>query len=210
MDWGFDYMQRQGPSAPEPRTWLPDGAGGAVYLRLSTRPVEQIQSPRDEAFRQGVTDGAYWMRKPGPNAEVVIVYQGAVATAAIEAAGRIGNDRRDIGVLAVTSADRLHAGWASAGRARAQGIETARSHIESLLENLPAHCLLVTVVDGHPATLSWLGGVSGHRVAALGVDHFGQSGTIGDLHRHFKVDAQAIVSAACANSYGRPLSLRVG
>lgn len=208
MDWGFDFMQRQGPSTPEPRTWLPDGAGGAVYLRLSTRPVEQIRSPRDEAFRQGVTDGAYWMRKPGPNAEVVIVYQGAVAPAAIEAAGRIGNDRRDIGVLAVTSADRLHAGWAAAGRARAQGIETARSHVERLLEDLPAHCLLVSVVDGHPATLSWLGGVNGHRVAALGVDHFGQSGTVGDLHRHFEIDAQAIVSAASANSYGRPISQR--
>ncbi len=210
MDWGFDYMQRQGGSDSDPRTWLPDGSGGAVYLRLSTRPVEQALCSRDAAFRQGVTDGAYWLRQPGPNAEVVIVYQGAAAPAAIEAAGRIGNDRRDIGVLAVTSADRLHAGWAAAGRARAQGIETARAHAERLLEGLPAHCLLITVLDGHPATLSWIGGVAGHRVAALGVDGFGQTGTVGDLHRHFSIDADAIVAAASAMSFGRPLRSRAG
>ncbi|SDD27823.1 transketolase [Ruegeria marina] len=207
MDWGFDYMQRQDGNDPDPRTWLPDSAGGAVYLRLSTRPVEQVQGPRDDTFRRGVTDGGYWLRQPGPNAEVVIVYQGAVAPAAIEAAGRIGNDRRDIGVLAVTSADRLHAGWAAAGRARATGIATARSQIERLLEHIPPHCLLITVVDGHPATLSWIGGVHGHRVAALGVDRFGQSGSIGDLHRYFSIDADAIVSAASAMSSGRPLRL---
>ncbi len=50
-----------------------------------------------------------------------------------------------------------------------------------------AHCTLVTVIDGHPATLAWLGGVEGHRTVALGVEHFGQTGTIGDLYRHFGI-----------------------
>jgi pyruvate dehydrogenase E1 component len=51
---------------------------------------------------------------------VVIAYQGVVASEAIAAAGLAGEARRDIGVLAVTSADRLNAGWQAAQRAQAR------------------------------------------------------------------------------------------
>ena len=54
----------------------------------------------------------------------------------------------------------------------------------------------MTVLDGHPATLSWLGSVARHRVVALGVDRFGQSGDIPDLYREYGLDVQAIVDAA--------------
>ncbi len=54
----------------------------------------------------------------------------------------------------------------------------------------------MTVLDGHPATLAWLGSVAGHRTRSLGVEHFGQTGTIQDLYRHFGIDAQGIVAAA--------------
>ena len=67
----------------------------------------------------------------------------------------------------------------------------ARSHIEWLLDGVPGHCGLVTVLDGHPATLAWLGGVRGHRVRSLGVEHFGQTGSIADLYRHYGIDADA-------------------
>jgi pyruvate dehydrogenase E1 component len=33
-------------------------------------------------------------------------------------------------------------------------------------------------------------------VQALGVEHFGQTGTIPDLYRHIRIDAAAIVEAA--------------
>ncbi|MDP3525299.1 MAG: transketolase, partial [Hoeflea sp.] len=137
-----------------------------------------------------------WLRKPGPNCEVVIAYQGAVAPEAIRAAGRIAETRRDVGVLAVTSADRLNAGWTAAQRARSRGNAQARSHIETLTSALPRHCKLVTVIDGHPATLGWIGSVQGHQTIPLGVEHFGQTGTIGDLYHHFGIDAAAIVQAA--------------
>ena len=39
----------------------------------------------------------------------------------------------------------------------------------------------------------WLGGVRGHRTIPLGVEHFGQTGTIGDLYRHFGIDAASMV-----------------
>ena len=205
MRWAFDYLQRDGEGDPDERTWLRDETGGAVYLRLSTRPIEQVLRRDDPGFAQGVIDGAYWLREPGPNAEVVIAYQGAVAPEAIEAAGRIMGARRDIGVLAVTSADRLNAGWSAARRARARGQAGATSLAERLLERLPAHCTLITVVDAHPATLSWLGAVAGHRTVPLGVEHFGQTGTVADLYRHFGIDADAISAAAQRIAPGRPI-----
>ncbi len=193
MAWAFDYLQRDGAGDPDERTWLRDETGGAVYLRLSTNPIEQPGQRADQAFRQGAIDGGYWLRPPGPNCDVVIAYQGVIAPEAIKAAGLIAESRRDVGVLAVTSADRLNAGWTAAQRARARGNSAAVSHIEHLLAPLPAHCTLLTVIDGHPATLAWLGGVRGHRTIPLGVEHFGQTGTIGDLYRHFGIDAASMV-----------------
>ena len=195
MEWAFDYLQRDSEGDPDERTWLRDETGGSVYLRLTTKPLEQPGKRHDDAFRQGAIDGAYWLRPPGPNCEVVIAYQGAVADEAIAAAGIIAQARRDVGVLAVTSADRLNAGWTAAQRERAHGNAAARSHVEQLLAPLPRHCALVTVIDGHPATLGWLGAVAGHRTISHGVEHFGQTGTIGDLYRHFRIDREALVAS---------------
>ena len=64
---------------------------------------------------------------------------------------------------------------------------------------------LVTVLDGHPATLSWLGAVAGHRTVPLGVEHFGQTGTVADLYRHFGIDAQGIVLAGQTTAAGKPI-----
>jgi pyruvate dehydrogenase E1 component len=203
MDWAFDHLQKEGGTDPDERTWLRDETGGSVYLRLTTRPLEQPTRPLDDAFRQGVIDGGYWLRKPGPNAELVLVYQGCVAPEVIEAAGRLAEGRRDIGVLAVTSADRLNAGWSAAQRARRRGVVKARGQAEALLEVLPRHCTLVTVIDGHPATLAWMGGVAGHRTVPLGVEHFGQTGTVADLYRHFGIDAEGIVKTVSGLTLGR-------
>ncbi|HYF85437.1 transketolase [Azospirillum sp.] len=205
MRWAFDYMQRDGEGTPSERNWLRDETGGSVYLRLSSRALEQPTRTMDEDLARDIVDGAYWLRKPGPNAQVVIAYTGAVAPEAIAAVGMLGEDRRDVGLLAVTSADRLNAGWSAAQRARERGLSHARGHIERLLEGVPPHCALVTVVDGHPTTLGWLGSVAGHRTRALGVEHFGQTGTIADLYRHHGIDAHGIVAAAEAASPGRPV-----
>ena len=108
------------------------------------------------------------------------------------------------GLLAVTSADRLGAGWHAAERARQHGEGMgARSHVERLLEPLADDAGIVTVADGHPETLSWIGGVLGHRVKPLGVEHFGQSGSLPDLFRHYRIDADAILDACAAALIGR-------
>ena len=206
MEWAFDYLQRDGDAVINERNWLRDETGGSVYLRLSSLELEQPPARQEDGFRRDVIDGAYWWREPGPGCELVIAYQGVVANEAIAAAGMIGQDRRDIAVLAVTSADRLNAGWQAAQRARGRGMP-AKSHIERMFANLPQHCRIVTVIDGHPATLSWLGSVLGHPSASLGVEHFGQSGTVKDLYRHHGIDRGSIAAMAQAISPGRPIRL---
>ena len=193
LRWAFDHVQR------------PGAEGGSVYFRLSTRPLAQPQRQLLAAQRDDVVAGGYWLRRPGPNAETVIAYTGAVAPEAMEAAGLIGEDRRDIGLLAVTSADRLHNEWTAVQRRRDEGQAAGTSHVERLLAPVPRHCGLVTVLDGHPATLGWLGSVQGHRTRALGVTRFGQTGTIPDLYRAAGIDVRAIVAAAEAVNPGRPI-----
>ncbi len=209
MRFAFDYMQRGGEGAdkdlPNEKSWLRDETGGSVYLRLTTRPLDQPQREMTDALSEDIINGAYWMRPPGPNAEIVVAYTGAIAPEAIEAVGLMAEDRRDVGLLAVTSADRLNAGWTAAQRARERGSPQAQSHIERLMRALPPHCALVTVCDAHPATLGWLGAVNGHRTRSLGVEHFGQTGTIQDLYRHHGIDTQSIVAAAQAMAPGRPI-----
>ena len=102
--------------------------------------------------------------------------------------------RSGLGLLAVTSPDLLHRGWTAAQSARWQG-ERKPSHVEQLLSKLAPNAGLVTLADAAPASLSWLGGVLGQRVAPLGVEKFGQTGNLADLYAAYRLDGDAITEA---------------
>ena len=104
----------------------PDGS--AVWLRLSTRTLAQPDRSLDPAE---VIAGAHWVVKPAEGARLALAYQGPVATEVMEAFDAIAEDVAGAGLLAITSPDRLHAGWLAALRARREGDRTARSHIET-------------------------------------------------------------------------------
>ena len=197
MGWAFDYIQRDGSGHSE-IDWLRDKEGGSVYLRLSTRPLAQPKRDMDEALRMGIVGGGYWLSPPKPGTELAVIYTGAVAEEAIEAHAQLQEDLPGAGLMAVTSADRLNAGWHAAERDRQGGHGKAQSLAEKLLAPLAPNAALVTVVDGHPGVLEWLGSVHGHSVQALGVEHFGQSGDIPDLYRTYRLDVDAILDAAAA------------
>jgi pyruvate dehydrogenase E1 component len=67
---------------------------------------------------------------------------------------------------------------------------------ESLLDRLLRPAPLVTLLDGHPHTLAFLGTVTGTPVTCLGVSEFGQAGSLADVHRHHGLDAASVVGAA--------------
>jgi pyruvate dehydrogenase E1 component len=184
--------------------------GESSYFRLSTRAL--VQPAREgDAWETDALRGAYWLREPARGAALVIAYQGALAPEAIEAHARIADDAPGAGLLAVTSADALHRNWTASGKARWRHTGTASSqpatlgrpeagdpgssHIATLLAPLSRDAHIVTLIDGSPSTLSWLGSVRGHRVRALGVESFGQTGDLPDLYRSYRLDADAVLDA---------------
>jgi pyruvate dehydrogenase E1 component len=168
--------------------------GGSTYLRLSTRVV--AQEPRgDGAWEADALAGGYWLRQPAPGSRAAIAFSGAIAPEAIAAWEMLRDDFPGLGLLNVTSPDLLHRGWSAARAARWQGGTRAPSHVETLLAPLAADAGLVTLLDGSPAALSWLGGVRGQRVSPLGIDRFGQTGDLPDLYRTYRLDADAVVEA---------------
>jgi pyruvate dehydrogenase E1 component len=179
--------------------------GGSVYLRLSTRPVEQPERTMTADLAAATLEGAYWLREPAPGCELALVGMGALMPEVLEAADQL-DDVAGLGVLVVTSADRLHADWRAAQGRRAAGQAAGPATIERLLAPLARDAALVTVLDGHPATLAWLGSASARRVYPLGVDRFGQSGDVPDLYRDLQIDAAAILdraALACRDALAR-------
>jgi pyruvate dehydrogenase E1 component len=170
--------------------------GSAVWLRLSTRQVEQPARVLDP---EAVIAGAHWVVPPAPGARIALAYQGPVAPEATAAFAELAAEEPGAGLLAITSPDRLHAGWLAAQRARRAGERGAGSHIERVLAPLAPGAALVTVLDGHPATHAWMGAVRGQRLVPLGPDRFGQSGDIPDLYREYGMDTDAILDA-CAQA----------
>jgi pyruvate dehydrogenase E1 component len=171
----------------------PDGE--SVYLRLTTRTVRQVERPGD-AWKAGALAGGYWLREPEAGSEAALVYSGAVAPEALAAWEALRDDVPGLGLLAITSPDLLHRGWSERRRGRWGGKGDSLSHVERLLAPLAPRAGLVTLLDGAPASLSWLGGVLGHKVSPLGLDRFGQTGTLPDLYREYRLDVDAIVEAA--------------
>ena len=168
--------------------------GGAVYLRLSTRNIPQV-SREDTRWEEGAIKGGYWLRRPAPGAEAAIIATGAILPEALDAWEQLHDDIPGIGLLVVTSPDLLHRGWSAARAGRWRG-GSEPAHIATLLGAMSPTAGLVTVIDGSPGTLSWIGGVRGNRVSPLGLDRFGQTGDLPDLYSEYRLDAIAILDAA--------------
>ena len=172
---------------------IDDPEGESTYLRLSTRSIQQVERNNDE-WREGALAGGYWLREPRANAEAAIIAMGAIMPEALAAWDELKDEVPGLGLLAVTSPDLLHRGWTAAQAKRWKG-EREASHVEQLLSRLSPEAGLVTLADAAPASLSWLGGVLGQRVAPLGVGKFGQTGSLADLYAAYRLDNVAITEA---------------
>lgn len=175
--------------------------GSSSYFRLSSRPIDQSLAniPKDKMARdrrrRGVLAGGYRIRDPverGLEIAVTLVGTGAIMPEVLRAAelleeeGNIGAD-----VVCLTSADLLF----RALQAR-QGLGDGEYWIlEELFPSERPHPI-VTVIDGHPHTLSFLGAVQAVPTACLGVANFGQSGDLDDLYEHYGIDVETIIGAA--------------
>jgi pyruvate dehydrogenase E1 component len=167
----------------------------SLYLRLSTRPIDQGLAPAPSpAYRDAVLRGGYRLidarEQPGYDAEenaVHIFAAGVMVPEAVEASRTLAAEGICASVFAVTSPDLLY-----------RGIRTTRPYVLDLVSADEEGVPVVSVLDGHSHALAFLGGALGVPQAALGVHDFGQSGARADLYRHYGIDAATIAQAARA------------
>jgi pyruvate dehydrogenase E1 component len=176
------------------RLGRPDGC--SAYLRLSTRPVDQsladvptAPTARERRRRQ-VVAGAYRLRRH-PSPAVTIAAMGALVPEALAAADRLTAQGVAAEVVCVTSPDLLY----RALRAR-QGHESAETWVLDQVFPADRAAPMVTVLDGHPHTLSFLATINRVKHSALGVTGFGQSGALDDVYRLHGIDADSITAAS--------------
>jgi pyruvate dehydrogenase E1 component len=171
--------------------------GTSAYFRLSTRPIDQslAQVPLDptarEKRRRQCVAGGYHLRVVGTAPAVVLVGAGAVLPEVLAAAEQLAEFGVSADVICLTSADLVFQSW----RAQ-QGLQGGSDWILNELFPDDRVAPIVSVLDGHPHTLSFLGGLRGVPMSCLGVADFGQSGEIQDLYSHFGIDTETIVGAS--------------
>jgi pyruvate dehydrogenase E1 component len=173
----------------------PDGE--SAYFRLTTRPIDQSLAalPADAEARgrrrEHALAGGYVLRCAEGRPDITLAGAGAVMPEVLAAAEELTEAGRAVDVVCLTSADLVF----RALRAR-RGLASGDDAILDALLPADRAAALVTVLDGHPHTLSFLGAVCNVPIACLGVDDFGQSGDVDDLYRSFGIDPETIVGAA--------------
>ena len=185
------------------RLSAPDGE--SVYIRLSTRPVDQapfaaaLDRIGHEALRAQVVAGGYRLVEAaaidGP--ALTIVATGAVVSEAVAAAGELLDEGVRATVINVTSADRLYRSWKkSLGSVAGGRVSYPSGHLDQLVPAAERGRPIVSVHDGASHSLAWLGAAVGTRQVPLGVDRFGESGTIEYLYDVAGIGTGHIVNAA--------------
>lgn len=171
--------------------------GASAYFRLSTRPIDQRLSavPDDpglrEARRKLVLAGGYRLREAADKPTVTLVGVGAMMPEVCAAADVLEASSEAADVICLTSPSLIFQAMQSR-----QGLAKGDHWILDELFPETRAAPIVTVLDGHPHTLAFLGAIWAVRVASLGVGDFGQSGDIQDLYRYFGIDTGTIIGAA--------------
>jgi len=173
--------------------------GTSSYFRLSTRPIDPAlaQVPTDEILverrrRQAVAGGYRITDHDLATEDVTLVGVGAMMPEVLQAAAKLREHGVTAGVVCLTSPDLIYRSWSAKGRTA----PSMSSDIAEVLFPAGQSAPLVTVLDGHPHTLSFLAGIRGDKIQCLGVSEFGQSSDLHDAYRIHGIDTESIVAAA--------------
>ncbi|MEM7274139.1 MAG: transketolase C-terminal domain-containing protein [Actinomycetota bacterium] len=192
----------------------PDGM--SCYLRLSTRPIDQapfaaaIAAHGETSLRNQVLAGGY--RVPtgiesadgeDPRPGVTLVSTGVMVTEAVAAANVLAAEGIDATVVHLTSPDRVYRSWQGTHATAVSSGRVVRrpSHLHRLIPKSERRRPVVSVQDAASHSLAWIGSALGTRQYNLGVDRFGESGTIDDLYELCGISIDSIVNAAIIAVY---------
>ncbi|MEN8234685.1 MAG: 1-deoxy-D-xylulose-5-phosphate synthase N-terminal domain-containing protein [Actinomycetota bacterium] len=183
---------------------LADPDGLSRYLRLSTRPINQdpfseaLERIGEEHLRKDVLAGGYRLSESGDGVPLILAASGPVMPEVLAAAEILSDEGVGATVVDVTSQDRLFRQWHGALResARTATRSEGPGHLGALIRESEREAPIVTIHDASPHSLAWLGSVFGQRVVPIGVDRFGESGTINDLYGAMGFLPDQIVNSA--------------
>jgi len=172
---------------------ISDQEAESLYIRMSTRPVDQ--TPFDEVsertgvdrLRHDVLAGGYRLREPGRGEPLILAASGPVMPEVLASADLLTNEGAAVTVLDITSLDRLYQGWRSelTEATRTATVPSGPGHIKGLIRQGERSAPIVTIHDAASHSMAWLGSVYGQRAVPIGVDRFGESGTIRELYEAF-------------------------
>jgi pyruvate dehydrogenase E1 component len=186
--------------------------GRSTYLRLSTKAIDQqllapaLERLGEAELQRQVLGGGYRLVEAGGPVTAQLVATGVMVPEAVAAAAALKQQGVAVNVINLTSPRRLFETWrVSQTKSLSQnpvsnlsGFQGSAGPLDWLIPAQERHVPLVTVHDGAPHALAWLGSVYGAPLTPLGVDNFGQSGTRAELYRHYQIDAEAMVAAVLA------------
>ena len=183
----------------------------STYLRLTSQRVDQalFQLPQDpqavERLRQQVLDGAYRLvdrsGEPGYGRGYYVVNIascGAMIPESVDASRRLLEEGVFANVINVTGPGPLYRRYQESVRATVKEGITAQPFMGDIVSVGERSAPIVTVVDGHPLSLAWIGAAMKTTTVPLGVTRFGQSGSPPDLYREYEIDAESIMAACFA------------
>ncbi len=187
------------------RLGTPDG--DSMYLRLSTRPIDQtpfenvLAARGADGLRADVLAGGYRLYEPTDttrSTDLIIAATGSVVPEALAAAKLLEAEGINAVVIDICSPDRIYRGWRNAQQEATRNGVTTRDvgHWGKLLNESERRLPILTVQDAASHSLAWLGSVYGARTVPVGVDEFGQSGTIAELYGIFDLLPEQLVNAA--------------
>jgi len=183
----------------------------STYLRLTTKRVDQQLFPNPESveekeqLRRQVLAGAYRLRDardslpydPGRNG-VHLFACGAMVPEALEACEQLQQEGIFANLFNVTGPGPLYRNFQRAVHQASEGKTPVANLIDELISQEERSAPIVTVVDAHPHSLAWIGSAVGTRLWPLGVDRFGQSGSVGELYSDCRIDTANIVATCRA------------
>jgi pyruvate dehydrogenase E1 component len=182
---------------------LSEVSGSSLYIRMSTRPIDQ--SPIDDAgrrigeteLRRQIVAGGYRLVEPGSGETLIVAASGPVMPEVLAAADLLADEGVASVVLDITSLNRLYSGWADSfsSATRASAMPDGAGHLERLILPDERSAPILTVHDAASHSMAWLGSVFGQRVVPIGVDRFGESGTIEELYEAFGMLPHQIMTA---------------
>ncbi|MCH7594844.1 MAG: pyruvate dehydrogenase, partial [Chloroflexi bacterium] len=180
------------------------GEGESVFLRLSTKVIDQslFREPEGEpeiaALKQAVLDGCYRLRTAHADADRIVnlFATGVMVPEALAAIPMLEREGIGANLFSVTSPDMLHRRVRAAEREQVMGRDEGVYDPTGLLAPHEVGSPVVTVLDGSPHTLAYIGSALDSPSINLGVDTFGQSGTRNDLYSLFGIDTEGIYAAA--------------